>query len=746
MKEKKGFTLVELLAVIVILAILILLALPNVIKIMNTAKKNAAIDAVNGYIRTVKTQMVANEINEDKKIIDGSYSVADLEEKGVSMTGDAPTDGTLTIASESVTYGCIDISGYAVTVTDGLAVSAVKGTCDANASIAIGETKAIIEEINTKISCKTLNNGDYTIKNLTSLVCEPFIETFPTEGKVNLKDTKVSSGCIQKGEYAVTITNGVAKSAKRGTCNTTITDFATIADSNPGIVCGDSQTEDYANNPSCYIKSVEDLVALSNLVASGTNFMGKQVYLSANLDFNNNNSYVDSSSTSFGDINEDGSTTSIKDELTNTSGHGLKSIGLNSSSAFWGEFNGQGYTLENFYQNGRNGLFGYTTNGASISNLIVNNSTLTNYNNSGVILGYGNNGTGFFNNVVKNSTINSAGENHFIGGAVGYLTSCGQVQNNIISNVNVNGFINTNNNSGSTDVGGFAGYLSQCNAFDINISNTNVKGYLNVGTLTGTTTSAAVYGININNSSVQGISYIGGLSGVLLGTFKNANINTLSVNSEGYAGGAVADLLGSVIGLNGRKITVKSNGTHNNNIGGIAAVLNSGANISYVSLYDTIIESNNSATYAGGIAGSINAGVVNNTLFSGKITFANSTQTFGLINLGGIIGKNDETEKGSYSNIIINSAIEHKNSIIKPYIGNISGSEPNAETINNFYKNVTITNNFNSRQTTYYDGSELSGNLNDKTTYSGIIEFDTDTDEDGYWFEMSNGKIKVSHE
>lgn len=41
MKNKKGFTLVELLAVIVILAVLVLLAVPSVLKMMDGAKENA---------------------------------------------------------------------------------------------------------------------------------------------------------------------------------------------------------------------------------------------------------------------------------------------------------------------------------------------------------------------------------------------------------------------------------------------------------------------------------------------------------------------------------------------------------------------------------------------------------------------------------------------------------------------------------------------------------------------------------
>ena len=38
--KKKGFTLVELLAVIAILALLVIIALPNVLKMFNQAKKD----------------------------------------------------------------------------------------------------------------------------------------------------------------------------------------------------------------------------------------------------------------------------------------------------------------------------------------------------------------------------------------------------------------------------------------------------------------------------------------------------------------------------------------------------------------------------------------------------------------------------------------------------------------------------------------------------------------------------------
>ena len=48
--NKKGFTLVELLAVIVILAIIALIATPLILNVIDNAKKGAAEASANGYM------------------------------------------------------------------------------------------------------------------------------------------------------------------------------------------------------------------------------------------------------------------------------------------------------------------------------------------------------------------------------------------------------------------------------------------------------------------------------------------------------------------------------------------------------------------------------------------------------------------------------------------------------------------------------------------------------------------------
>ena len=114
MKEKnKGFTLVELLAVIVILAIIALIATPIILNVINDAKKQAAKDSAYGYMDAVEKYIVSSEL-EDKSIKDGTYSVEKLNSMGVSVKGSTPDNGNIEIKNSSVKSYDIGIDGYVV--------------------------------------------------------------------------------------------------------------------------------------------------------------------------------------------------------------------------------------------------------------------------------------------------------------------------------------------------------------------------------------------------------------------------------------------------------------------------------------------------------------------------------------------------------------------------------------------------------------------------------------------------------
>ena len=113
MKEKnKGFTLVELLAVIVILALIALIATPIILNVINDAKKQAAKDSAYGYMDAVEKYIVSSEL-EDESIQDGRYSVEELNKK-ISVKGSTPDNGNIEIKNSSVKSYDIGIDGYVV--------------------------------------------------------------------------------------------------------------------------------------------------------------------------------------------------------------------------------------------------------------------------------------------------------------------------------------------------------------------------------------------------------------------------------------------------------------------------------------------------------------------------------------------------------------------------------------------------------------------------------------------------------
>ena len=114
------------------------------------------------------------------------------------------------------------------------------------------------------------------------------------------------------------------------------------------------------------IESIEDLVAFSNNVNSGTSYNGKYVKLTRDLDFNLPFSYVNPktkvSEKTNRIIEEDNNGTELKTFLT--SGTGFNPIGGNKTGSFWGIFDGNGKVIKNIYINRPEedyvALFGYS--------------------------------------------------------------------------------------------------------------------------------------------------------------------------------------------------------------------------------------------------------------------------------------------------------------------------------------------------------------------------------------------------
>ena len=100
MMKKNAFTLIELLAVIVILAIIALIATPTILGVVDTARKGAAESSILGYIDAVEKQAMINEMDETKtQITDVEMSISDLATAGVTVKGDVPSAVTTDTAT-----------------------------------------------------------------------------------------------------------------------------------------------------------------------------------------------------------------------------------------------------------------------------------------------------------------------------------------------------------------------------------------------------------------------------------------------------------------------------------------------------------------------------------------------------------------------------------------------------------------------------------------------------------------------
>ena len=125
--KRKGFTLVELLAVIVILAVILTIAVPAVKKTVDNAKKKSAEnDAV--MIKNIAEKYYTRNLDKDEEI-----TGVDLSTDTLSYSGEKPTKGYLYFTEDGIAYGKMYINGYCVEVkSDGTNTSEKVSIDDCN--------------------------------------------------------------------------------------------------------------------------------------------------------------------------------------------------------------------------------------------------------------------------------------------------------------------------------------------------------------------------------------------------------------------------------------------------------------------------------------------------------------------------------------------------------------------------------------------------------------------------------------
>lgn len=136
-RNTKGFTLVELLAIIVILAIIALITTPVILNVIENSRLNAAKDKAWGTIDAVRVAYATAQTDEQEVSIPYTVKFSDTDKKActtgsesectgyigsteVKASGDNPEDGTVTIASDgSMTATKLKFGNYYCSTIDG---------------------------------------------------------------------------------------------------------------------------------------------------------------------------------------------------------------------------------------------------------------------------------------------------------------------------------------------------------------------------------------------------------------------------------------------------------------------------------------------------------------------------------------------------------------------------------------------------------------------------------------------------
>ena len=191
MKKKNAFTLIELLAVIVVLAIIALIATPIVMNTIKNAKKGAAERSADSYVKQVEVA-VAEERLSKNEVLEGEYQItsdgnlcrdksescSDEEKIKIEMSGTKPTSGKI-----KITNGNVDQTSSSMTIGDyTVSYNSTKKTYEATEK---GSTTP-----DTPQPTKTYKNGEVVYFNVDNgTKCSNYTET--------QSNTGVKRGCMK---------------------------------------------------------------------------------------------------------------------------------------------------------------------------------------------------------------------------------------------------------------------------------------------------------------------------------------------------------------------------------------------------------------------------------------------------------------------------------------------------------------------------------------------------------------------
>ena len=104
MRNKKGFTLIELMAVIILLGLIIMIIVPKITDSIENSKKNAAIDSALGYVKSARDYYNVHVLEKDYVIKEGINWIQDINSV-IEVDGELPSSGYFYLENGKITFG-----------------------------------------------------------------------------------------------------------------------------------------------------------------------------------------------------------------------------------------------------------------------------------------------------------------------------------------------------------------------------------------------------------------------------------------------------------------------------------------------------------------------------------------------------------------------------------------------------------------------------------------------------------------
>ena len=199
--NKKAFTLIELLAVIVVLGILALIVTPILINVVKDSNEKSYKLSADGYISAVNDYILSNQLD-GKKVENGKYNIKNLD---VKISGKAPSKGSVEIYDEKINNAQLCYDTYLLKY-DGREVTLTEKGCEKEATVnlAIGEKK--YDNV-TKDDIETEFNISDDISDMTNIVCNNGVTISMNDNTLKLSDVYKDTNCTMSSSINITFDN-----------------------------------------------------------------------------------------------------------------------------------------------------------------------------------------------------------------------------------------------------------------------------------------------------------------------------------------------------------------------------------------------------------------------------------------------------------------------------------------------------------------------------------------------------------